>query len=165
METLPPRGIINQDEKQLFRLDVRSGEDINKKYTAHELKVLISANLTDKDIKVMEVRYNISKTAEVSKFEENIRNKRPPEIEAGFNRINTAPFDLLVFRDLQPLNKKEHIEEKVNRELKVQTEREIKESIDQIDKALDKVMKTYLADKPDMVTANKAALMEVSKQN
>jgi hypothetical protein len=80
METLPPRGIINQDEKQLFRLDVRSGEDINKKYTAHELKVLISANLTDKDIKVMEVRYNISKTAEVSKFEENIRNKRPPEI-------------------------------------------------------------------------------------
>lgn len=62
------------------------------------------------------------------------------------------------------LQKKEHIEEKVKSELKVQSEREIKEAIDTIDKALDKIMKTYMLDKPDMVTTNKAALLEVPKQ-
>lgn len=79
MEALPTRGIINPEEKQMFRLDVKGNiDDINRKYTTYELKEQISLALKNKDVRLLEVRYNVAKTAEVAKFEENIKNKKAP---------------------------------------------------------------------------------------
>jgi hypothetical protein len=91
----------------LFRLDVRCSlrDDINKKYTASKLKEIINKNLQDKDVKVVELRFTISKTAEVVKFEENLRNRKVPEWHPGFNQIKGNKFIDEVFGDMRMLNK------------------------------------------------------------
>jgi hypothetical protein len=73
--------------------------------TAFELRDILRKALRGKDLSIIEVKFVVTKTNDIAKYEENIRNKTLPPIELQFNRLSGNAFLDEVFRELRPLKK------------------------------------------------------------
>ncbi len=61
--------MINESEKQLFRMDIRVvGPDINRRVTAHKLKEALGGYLSQSDMKILELRFVVTKANDIAKF-------------------------------------------------------------------------------------------------
>lgn len=167
MQPNQPQGVINPKVKQLFKLDIRYADpkgELNKKVTAHELREILRTKLLQNDFEIIEMRFHVTKTNEIAKYEENIRNKSLPPQELMYNRIVGNPFIEEVFRELTVLKKGDGAGNEDFTALMMGNPKE-DDMLKAIDAAIARLMGCYLNDKFPLPSKNEAALMEIPENS